>query len=220
MSAHATWLLVLLLACGCSGAVSSPASGDAGTRDSASSDSQASDTSLGGCPASEPASGSTCMPGGQPASGCEYGTDPHCTVIASCSAPGPGGPFTWQLTGPDPSCAGNPQQCPASYGMPINGAACPLMGTCSYPEGRCTCAPCFGDGGRSTEWECATWQTPAGCPEPRPLLGTACSQPGQACNYGQGCCSPVDTGPDLYCQNGIWTAMGVGCDCAQPICGH
>lgn len=176
------------------------------------------------CPASLPQAGSTCTPDLPPRGGvwlCEYGSDPHCTTVAQCSATSASGPYQWTLTEPDPSCAGNPPACPASFGALANGAACPGAQSCTYPEGRCSCAPCAsGAGGQGTEWECEAWQTPAGCPEPRPLLGTACDTEGQECGYGAACCGSVSTEPAMVCNGGYWSVVPVGCDCAATLCGH
>jgi hypothetical protein len=213
--------LTLLPMAGCSGAVVSVSNDGGGTPDGSGSPDASADTSTdasgGVCPTSEPADGSACTPNGFLR--CEYGSDPHCTTIAECSGPGPNGPFTWHLTPPDPSCAGNPPQCPATYGTPANGAACPYQGTCSYPDGRCECVVCTGDGGQGHEWACDTYRMPAGCPEPRPALGTACTQEGQDCAYGPACCAIVDVGPDMVCRNGVWTTVPIGCDCAANLCG-
>jgi hypothetical protein len=101
-----------------------------------------------------------------------------------------------------------------------NGSACPVTGSCTYPEGRCTCIVCPTDAGtQGTEWECARWETPAGCPEPRPSLGSACPQEGQECEYGPICCASVDIGPDMVCTDGTWQAHAGGCACVGLVCG-
>src|SRR5262249_10829416 len=46
------------------------------------------------------------------------------------------------------------------------------------------CIGCVTDAGaQSTEWRCADWRTPAGCPER--LLATACPSQGEECDYGR-----------------------------------
>jgi hypothetical protein len=170
----------------------------------------------GGCPQSPPEAGSPCTPGPDD---CEYG-DPRCPVGAGCGASTGTGPFAW-LSGGGQCC--NEPQCPA-WGAVANGATCPVDATCTYAEGRCGCVPCApGDGGLAqgeTEWECATWMTPAGCPEPRPLIGTVCTNEGQECDYGPLCCAQVETEPAIVCTSGLWRRAGGGCDCAEPTCGQ
>jgi hypothetical protein len=58
------------------------------------------------------------------------------------------------------------------------------------------------DGGGAV-WQCLM---PAGCPEPRADLGTACSQQGLQCDYGA--CSG---GIAETCMNGIWVQTFVPC---------
>jgi hypothetical protein len=235
MPIRAIALLVLCSAVACGGAVTSAggladAGADAapgtegGTLVDASSPSDAAADAqrAPGCPSSLPQAGSPCTPTSPPGGGqllCEYAGQPHCTTLAYCAGAGPGSGFTWQITGPDPSCGGNPSSCPAAFGA-APGQACPSSETCTYAQGRCECINCVTDAGaQSTGWTCAAWQTPAGCPEPAPLLGTACSTEGQQCNYGPVCCGPSGLGYPMVCQGGYWTVVGGGCDCAEPLCG-
>jgi hypothetical protein len=176
-----------------------------------------------GCLPSLPQAGSSCTPASAPGGGlllCEYGSRPHCTSVAYCATSSPGTGSTWQIVPPDPSCNGNPSSCPASFGT-APGQACPSSETCTYAEGRCQCIGCLTDAGtQGTEWTCGAWQTPTGCPEPAPLLGTACSTEGQQCGYGPVCCGPSNLGYAMICQDGYWTVVAGGCDCLQPLCGR
>jgi hypothetical protein len=169
------------------------------------------------CPAAIPSAGQRCDPSLDLP--CEYGSDPHCRARAVCQSQLDNA-YAWQVTQPDPSCAGNPPACPSSFAAVSNGSACALSASCTYPEGRCTCTGCFiADAGtQGTEWECAPWVTPAGCPEPRPSLGSACTQEGQECAYGPGCCSAVDVGPDMVCTDGVWRTRPIGCACPRRDC--
>jgi hypothetical protein len=177
------------------------------------------------CPASLPEAGSACTPVLPPQGGtfggtwpCEYGSDPHCTTVADCAATGPSAPFQWFLYGPDPSCAGNSAACPATFGALANGAVCPAADSCSYPEGRCACIKCTGP--QATEWECEPWQTPTGCPEPRPLFGTACANEGQECDYALSCNGSLNGGPNMVCNGGYWGTGGPAVSCAVVLCGQ
>ena len=84
----------------------------------------------------------------------------------------------------------------------------------------CGCIPCIGDGGgvgSQQEWACDPYPTPSGCPEPRPLIGSACTQEGQSCSYGEMC--GVVGGPSLGCQNGHWASQPTAASCAIHQCG-
>ena len=118
----------------------------------------------------------------------------------------------------------NPPLCPATYGAG-EGRACPLQGTCDYSEGRCGCLPCAPDGGftgqSSSYWHCRLWtDISAGCPARSPVLNTACSVDGLACDYSQ-CCGGPSLGPGLQCTGGRWQLdpllIGV-CSCAIRLC--
>jgi hypothetical protein len=173
-----------------------------------------------GCPATVPTDGSPCTPGF--ALACEYGKDAHCTQTAACASDGSNGSFTWFVTWSDPSCTGNPASCPASFGaVPIGTSCTDTQDSCTYGEGRCACVSCadgttYGGG----EWECDRWQTPTNCPEPRPLLGTACSSEGQECDYGPECCAQVNIGPPMICTGGYWAGAELGCECIAGACGQ
>jgi hypothetical protein len=172
-----------------------------------------------GCPSTIPADGSSCNAGFGLT--CEYGADPHCTTMATCASENSNGTFVWFVTTSDASCAGNPPACAATFADVPAGQACPVDDTCTYPEGRCACDSCAtSDPNIGTQWKCQTWDTPAGCPEPRPLLGTACGSEGQDCAYGGSCCSDVNVGPDMLCQSGYWVENGDPCECGVEMCGQ
>jgi hypothetical protein len=104
--------------------------------------------------------------------------------------------------------------CPPTFAAVPRQTHCSAYGlVCEYPLGRCACAvPAAAgaplDASAEAEWLC---QDPAaGCPQPRPLLGSACpaSQEGLACDYGA-CDIP---GSDAEtCTGGIWVQASVPC---------
>jgi hypothetical protein len=201
----AACLLTLLAACG--GTITDVGDGgpgsDSGTgtpdagRDSPTgtgSDAPSSDAPhSGGCPASPPAAGGSCPDTGLQ---CEYGTNPNltCNELFDCTTSG------WRNVSPPVTCT--PQsECPAKYLGPMSQSnPCPaseLDLTCAYPQGTCICS--YGElatnGGPF--WNC-TPTTPT-CPSPRPLIGTACSDPGAQCDYGS-----CEGGITIQCEDGIW----------------
>jgi hypothetical protein len=168
------------------------------------------------CPAAIPKAGSPCDRLGPKT--CEYGDDPHCRTRADCSAISDDA-FVWTLGTLDVSCVANPLSCPAHFSAALDGVACSEGMTCTYPEGRCSCVSCAPiDGGLREEYRCLAWSTPAGCPEPRPNLGTACTQEGQECAYGPMCCAVVDIGPVMICRNGEWESNNLVCPCIELAC--
>jgi hypothetical protein len=183
------------------------------------SDAQDSMTDAGtGCPPSAPEAGAPCVPQTLPypfVAWCEYGSDPHCVTAARCD----GTTSTWVVT----PCNGNPSGCPSAY-EPDAGGACPVQGLCNYPEGQCGCLGCGGNGvctalcgadasPSDTIWQCAPWPVPAGCPWPRPLLGTPCSEPlSLNCYYGDDCFCALPLDPLMQCVEGTWAVyQGGGC---------
>jgi hypothetical protein len=105
--------------------------------------------------------------------------------------------------------------CPATFASVPQGSTCPTNGLlCDYPQGRCACTvPLSGppvitiDGSVPIYWAC---QNPGqtGCPLPRALLGTACTQSGLFCNYG-GCTVPG--GSSEQCTGGVWKPVLTPC---------
>ena len=171
------------------------------------------------CPQTLPEAGTPCQP--TPLStpsvyaACEYGDNPHCTSVATCSSPGATNSqmFSWFVSPPDPACAGNGPYCPAGIDASTT-PGCPASATCTYAGGRCFCVACVSgppscggnqcvdqDGG--TQWSCDAWQQPPDCPMPRPLLGTSCNVAGQMCGGGPD--------PVMTCAEGYWVVPIEGC---------
>jgi hypothetical protein len=75
---------------------------------------------------------------------------------------------------------------------------------CAYPEGQCNCALTLPAGGATPVWQCVT--PAASCPEPRPRIGSACTQDGLQCDYGA-CIGGVA----VECKDGYWQEAPVAC---------
>lgn len=172
------------------------------------------------CPSSPPPNGAPCThdPG---ILDCEYGGDSHgdCTTFASCDMEiGTSSP-SWHVDVPDATCGARAATCPASYGASEGMACSPSEPACDYDEGVCACILCEAPGGTSGYWHCRAWNdVPAGCPVPRALLGTACSDEGLRCDYAQ-CCQGPSIGYRMQCTNGYWQSyVDTGCACAFPTC--
>ena len=142
---------------------------------------------------------------------CEYGSSPvqGCDTVSTCNG-------TWQTQGPtDTSCGATLDKgCPTTFEAASAGGSCSESGlVCDYPRGRCACGGGFGgpvllvDGSIQGRWTCQDPST-AGCPVPRPPLGSACSQEGLFCDYGS--CN-VPGGSGEQCTSGIWTPAAVAC---------
>jgi hypothetical protein len=214
-------LVASLLLFACSGSTATVVGGspDAGPG----ADGGATDGGPGGaCPANVPGASTPCAPVGAT---CEYGGGDHllCSTIARCQQ-GRTGQGAWFVDVPGTDCipgpASNPAACPAAFGSLPTGSACPanLPSDCVYAEGMCSCASCEGDGGMQNEWACEAFPQPQGCPEPRPRIGSACTQEGQSCGYGS-ICGETRAIPYLRCQNGTWEQEEIGADCAVRKCG-
>jgi hypothetical protein len=220
-------MLFLTLVAGCSSA-SGPAVTTTDMGDASTPRPDAGDTEgPSPCPATLPEAGAACE---SPSTFCEYGSDPHCASTALCVN-------AWTVGAPEPSCAGNPSQCPASMSEATNDTPCPVVGvTCTYPLGRGFCVPCTAapssDAGADAsmtdassqaggEWTFGTWPTPAGCPTPEPLAGTPCATDQEECDYGYNPCGP-SLGDNLVCTNGYWKSQPLNgaCDGGQTVCGH
>ncbi len=212
-----TWVLgasgaAIAVAVACSGKTADVG----GTSSSSGSSSGGSTSSSSGtlvsrCPASPPSSGSACANAGLE---CEYGTDVNlqCNTVARCSES-----RVWQVDVPQTSGCPTPPpglSCPASYADVKSNDPCSSQGTsCAYPQGTCTCEIYCGpqypagrvcDAGTPTTWQCTGTGDPQ-CPVIRPHLGTACTQEGQMCAYGD--CN----GPQLKCVASAWKQQMVGC---------
>jgi hypothetical protein len=104
----------------------------------------------------------------------------------------------------------NSTACPARFDEITNGGGCPEAGLqCEYTLGFCTCAAVTLGGvalpvDAGSSWTC---EPGAGCPSPRPRLGSACPTDGQACTYEA--CAYAQT-----CRLGVWQGGPVGC--AEP----
>jgi hypothetical protein len=139
---------------------------------------------------------STCP---EPGLTCEYGSSPNplCNTLALCASGG------WETTEPTPACAYG--ACPASYAAVQQSATCPADPfSCSYPQGQCNCNLTSNGANPRLVWSCTT--PAAGCPEPRPRLGSPCSQPNLSCDYGA--CSG---GIKQICVNDIWVPVESSC---------
>lgn len=198
---------------GSSGGGASSGSGGSGSGGGSSGGTGSGSSSGGGkspnCPSSPPTNGGTCT---SPNLSCEYGGDPNiaCDTVLNCEPTGLSN-ATWVLSQSFPNgetCptpAPGTDGCPAAY--PASNTSCDLPSalTCGYPQGLCGCGfPCDGaclpvDGG--AVWIC---EDPGqGCPEPRPLAGTACSDEGLACNYGS--CNLPGGPAGMTCTDGFWS---------------
>ncbi len=210
MKPLATAVLVVLLACG--GATQGGLGGGTGSDGGGGGDGHGGGGSSP-CPTSPPADGSACGPQGLT---CEWGSSPvqGCDTMALCN----GG--RWQVTVPGPGgfdCGGGPQgTCPASFASVPRESHCSPYGLdCDYADGRCACTVPAGpgfplDASAEAEWLC---QDPAaGCPQPRPLVGSTCSQEGLECDYGA---CDIPGGNAETCQGGLWIEGGVACPAAR-----
>jgi len=196
--------LALSFALGCGGKTSQVGSGhDAGARDAATEDAPAGSDAASHsdapaawspvCPGSAPAMNAPCS---QDNLSCEYG----CGSVLVCST----GAWSGSLENPFCPMGPNPAACPTVFAAIDASSACPDPGdTCVYASGVCECNAPFDptpDGGAS--WWCGPG---AGCPMPRPRIGSACVSEGQTCSYQE--CGAAQT-----CQGGVWqSGQPVGC---------
>jgi hypothetical protein len=160
------------------------------------------------CPATLPALKGACKTEGvqceYPVAGQQIQYDIACDLVRLCM----GGewsdgkilsPGECHLDGP------NPASCPNGYAGIKNGGVCLHNGDyCMYPQGVCVCSPGLGgvmvvDAGDS--WSC---NPAAGCPMPRPRLGSAC-EPGTQCTY-ETCAYAQE------CMGGVWHGMAEPCE--------
>jgi len=196
--------IVVVAAYACGGAVE-PGNGDA-SNDGA----PIQDASSPICPSSPPSSGASCSPTNAT---CEYGSDPdfECNTVARCTTQG------WQLDTPSsgPGCPtpSNASGCPDSFFDVPTGQHCGdlVNTTCSYPQGFCGCSvgsggPYPADAAAVATWICDAPE--AGCPMPRPKLGSACAQDNLQCDYSV-CALPM--GESVICQDGAWQEQAYGC---------
>jgi hypothetical protein len=150
-----------------------------------------------GCPRFAPANSDPCSSAGLQ---CEYGDDytPACDIVASCFN------GAWSVAAPRGACPtpipDNGPSCPASLDEVPQGTACAPIGlTCGYDDGRCFC---FRDHtGVPVDWGCFPG---AGCPFPRPRIGSECATEGQQCDY-------APCGNSIACSGGQWRLSFGGC---------
>jgi hypothetical protein len=184
---------------GSSGGSGGSASSSSGSSGSGSGSGGSSGGSSGGgtpCPSQSPQVGAACPLVGLQ---CEYGSDPNpaCDTLCTCEASG------WSARPPAPACAAG--TCPASYSAVPQRKSCTPAGLdCAYPEGQCNCADTLPVSTGGPVWQCT--MPSSGCPEPRPDIGSPCSQPGQSCDYGA--CAG---GAAVECNEGRWQEMLVPC---------
>jgi hypothetical protein len=88
--------------------------------------------------------------------------------------------------------------------VPVDKACTPGGFDCAYPEGQCDCTYLTLTANGTPVWQCVT--PPSSCPEPRPRIGSACTQDGLQCDYGA-CIG----GAAVQCKDGIWQQFGVAC---------
>jgi len=111
---------------------------------------------------------------------CEFGVNPnpYCNDLDVCLSVG-----GWSNEA-QPAISCGQGTYPASYTDVAQGEPCPVRNLdCAYPEGQCNCGAGLAYANRSGRpvWTCSS---PPGCPEPRPRLGSSCSQGGLHCDYG------------------------------------
>jgi hypothetical protein len=130
---------------------------------------------------------------------CEYGNNPNpaCNDIETCEQNG------WSYPTPGPACPTG--TCPATYADVPQGKACTPLGLdCAYAEGQCNCDTEIESANQNPVWLCTT--PAAGCPDPRPTIGSACNQPNLDCDYGA-----CTGGIELGCLDGTWQVEGTAC---------
>jgi hypothetical protein len=159
------------------------------------------------CPVSPPATGASCT---QENVQCEYGSawwSVACDTVLQCEV----GHWTAYQPSTEP-CSTEPGQngasCPANYAS-AEGNSCVLQsGPCVYSQAECLCqAPVVGQPGDGGTWACLPQ---AGCPFPRPNLGTMCTGGGSGLNA---CKYEVCT-YEQVCTSGLWQAQLI--ECAAP----
>ncbi len=177
------------------------------------------------CPAKPPAQGDPCDPEPVPLQ-CEYGGDAwaRCTTAASCQLfpLDGGGAFQFDVsTATD--CPPNPPGCPPDFasalslidaGAPPSGADASALGgpACIYTEGICGFPESSPSG--ACGWMCRQFaDVGAGCPAPRPLAGTPCSDDGLGCSYDEPCGPHFSFGSNMVCQFGHWARVESGGFC-------
>ena len=181
---------------GSGGSTSSSGGGSGGSSSGSGGSGSSSGTMRSPCPPSAPQTGQPCAPDGAQ---CEYGTDPdpNCNEIVECMS------GTWAGGGTGAKCPVG--MCPLRYVDVPKGQACPESGVdCAYKEGQCNCSFTSPSGTMNTPtWHCFS---PPGCPEPRPDVGTPCTQDGLSCDYGACTGGLAET-----CTSGYWQWAMTAC---------
>jgi hypothetical protein len=152
------------------------------------------------CPTAEPHTNQACT---DASLYCEYGTDPnpYCNALWECVG------STWENKASTEVCPPPSTTCP-DYSEIQGGSPCDVeLQVCQYSEATCVCtdAPQGVAVDAGSVWSC----TPigAGCPAPRPDIGTACDPSGpKDCDYGA-CNGNVA----LECSGGYWAIETVTC---------
>lgn len=151
---------------------------------------------------------------------CEYRYGNAWFDFADCREKGFCGVNGWEYI-PEASCQNfDPAYATCPMVAPNHGSPCDTAeytSLCEYGSGNyCACTSCLsGECGGSAYWGCVSPYE--GCPSDAPLLGHACSQEGQVCEYGA-CWLEITyaEGADLLstrrvCQGGIWVEEDLGC---------
>ena len=142
------------------------------------------------CPANEPMMGDACTMQGLH---CSYGESafPMCRHQYRCDM------GMWAQSGG--FCQQEPGSCMPS---PVEGTACPgQFSYCVDGTKLCMCPVCGGAGCPPEPWFWSCSAPPAaGCPAVVPNDGTACNDPGLACEYGIMC----NEHARVQCTNGTW----------------
>jgi hypothetical protein len=132
------------------------------------------------------------------------------------------------VTTQEPADAGcsttNPPACPSTFAAVTQGAACGATPfDCYFPEARCSCAVVVLQGGciaptcPAPTWDCDTAATDtddmledAGCPLPRPRIGSYCPDADfeKSCNYGY-CQNQADVA--ILCTSNVWQIENIDC---------
>jgi len=104
--------------------------------------------------------------------------------------------------------------CPSSFAAVPRMTSCsPYGAICDYSQGRCACSVPAGpfpvDASAAAVWLCE--DPMSGCPAPRPLYGSPCTQEGQRCDYGA---CDIPGGTAEVCAGGVWDEALVACPAA------
>jgi hypothetical protein len=177
------------------------------------------------CPATAPNDGDACT---HDQLTCEYGTDydPRCNVVRTCYGGRWGSPVGFggvpKCPTSPPTIPPNPSDCAATRAGVPTGMACTSTSTCNYDGATCFCGrycPSYPirqpdcDAGQTVgccnakvQWNC--FDGPAYCPQPRPPVGSACTNEGGSCAISP----PVECGQaTLDCKGGVWQLQDYGC---------